>query len=292
MYTPEPSEEKQSQVAPDQHSHEILTTSEPGTDTNSTPQDAFLDAESIQRGLLYPPPPAFYERQESASEATPTYTPAIPQKEQTPQLPPSLPSQSASAYPPDARQGFTQAYYPYTVYPPGPGYPPDVQPPFVTVPPRHKKSHKLLWISLSILAVVILLCCGLCSWVAYPIITQAYQQASSAVYGSQDLVNNYYGDIQNQQYSQAYTYLTPQGSDAHLTQTQFMQEAQQRDKQYGPVYSFTAGTPSVTYNNTNGQTIDSFSIDVTVARAKTKYTVHLFAQKVNGTCKIYNFNHI
>ncbi len=290
MYTPEPSEEEQSQVAPDQHSHEILMASEPRAATNSTQQDAFLDTESIQRGLIYPPPPAFYERQQSASETAPTYT--TPQKEQALQFPPSLPSQSASAYPPDTRQGFTQAYHPYTVYPPSAGYPPGVQPPFVTVPPRRKKSHKLLWISLSILAVVILLSCGLCSWATYPIITQAYQQASSAVYGSQDLVNNYYGDIQNQQYSQAYTYLTPQGSDAHLTQAQFVQEAQQRDKQYGPVYSFTTGTPSVTYNNTNGQTIDSFSVDVTVARAKTKYTVHLFAQKVNGTWKIGNFNQI
>jgi hypothetical protein len=290
MYTPEPSPEQPSQAASDQAGHEIRTTSE--TEANASHEDSVLDSESIQRGLIYPPPPTFYEQQERAAEISPAYTPTRSQKEQAPRFPPSSSSQSPAPYLPGARQEFTQPYYPSSAYAPAPGYPPGVQPPFIMVPPQGKKSRRGLWILLAVLAVIIVLSCGLCSWAVYPIVTQAYQQASSAVYGSQDLVSNYYGDIQNQQYSQAYTYLTPQGSDAHLTQTQFVQEAQQRDKQYGLVYSFTAGTPSVSYDNTNGQTIDSFNVDVTVARAKTKYTVHLFAQKVNGNWKIENFNQI
>jgi hypothetical protein len=291
MYTPEPSEENQGQATPDQFRQEDATPLAQGI-ADSAPQDSALDTESIQRGLIYPPPPTYYEREEHVSHAskdTPIYTPPAAQKEQAQQY---SPPPSFRPYPSDSQQAGSQSYYPTTSYPPTPGYPPGVQPPFLTVPPRQKKSRKWLWISLSILAVVILLSCGLCSWAAYPIVTQAYQQASSAVYGSQDLVNNYYSAIQNQQYSQAYTYLTSQGSDEHLTQTQFVQEAQQRDKQYGPVYSFTAGAPSVNHSDVNGQTIDHFTVDITVARAKSKYTVHLSAQKINGAWKIQDFNQI
>jgi hypothetical protein len=287
MYTPDPLEENQSQTVPDQYDHEIETIS--AAHNTTTSQDALLDFDSIQRGLVYPPPPAFYEQQKEAPELPPLFTPPIQTKEQTT---PFVASTSPSPYSPDPRQGLTQTSYSYPLYPSTPGYPPGVQPPFVTVPPRPKKSRKWLWIGGLILTLAVLLSCGACSWVVYPIITQAYQQASSAVYGSQDLVNGYYTAIQNQQYSQAYTYLTPQGSNAHLTQDQFTQQAKQRDSQYGPVYRFTTGTPSVNYSDTNGQTIDRFTISVTVARAKTTYTVQLSAQKINGAWKIENFNQI
>jgi hypothetical protein len=287
MYTPDPLEENQSQAASNQYDHEIETLS--ATQNTSISQDAPLDFDSIQRGLVYPPPPAFYEQQQDVPELPPTFTPPAQAKEQTT---PFITPASPSLYSSNSRQDLTKTSHPYQLYSPTPGYPPGVQPPFVTVPPRPKKSRKWLWIGGLIITLAVLLSCGACSWVAYPIITQAYQQASSAVYGSQDLVNNYYTAIQNQQYNQAYTYLTPQGSNAHLTQDQFIQQAKQRDNQYGPVYRFTPGTPSVNYNDTNGQTIDRFTISVTVARAKKTYTVQLSAQKINGAWKIDKFNQI
>src|SRR5579871_6828935 len=155
MDTAEPSPEQPSQAVPDQADHEIRTPSE--IEANAPREDILLDTESIQRGFIYPPPPTFYEQQERAAEITPPYTPPRPQKEQVPGFPPTSPAQSPAPYPPGARQGFTQPYYPSSAYAPAPGYPPGVQPPFVTVPPQGKKSRRGLWILVAVLAVIIVL---------------------------------------------------------------------------------------------------------------------------------------
>lgn len=221
------------------------------------------DHDAIRQGLVYPPPPSFYDQQFE------------PQKQQeqpsvnTWGAPPATPP---PGYP---RYGQGQGYLP-----PHPGG----QPPFPGIPgqpvPKQKKGGWFwaLWI---VFTLVILASCGLCTWG----VSTYYSSALGAGNGT-DVVNQYYSALQSQDYAQAYSYL----STTTASQNQFIQAAQQADAQEGVVQSYTSKNLQVkaigTANNIQ------FVIDVDVTRQHKSYTTRLSLGIVNQHWKILSYNRI
>lgn len=239
---------------------------------------AGIDHEAIRQGRIYPPPPSFYQREETPAQISP-----LP-------IQPAQQGSQASAYTyngqaeyvplPQAGQAPIPPYPPYGAPPPyPPGYP---YPPY---PTATKKSYKWIWILAAVLGIIILASCGICAWASSSVFGNAFQQATTVVYGGRDLTNNYYEAIQNKRYSQAYSYLDSQGQLKSLTQAQYLKQAQSLDEQYGPVYRYAAGNPSVSYD-TSGTNIDHFTVPVDVTRAKKSYQVLLTVYKVSNQWKI------
>jgi flagellar basal body-associated protein FliL len=156
-------------------------------------------------------------------------------------------------------------------------------------PERPKESRRWIVLLISVLIAVVIASCGLCAWAGSGLFGSIYNQASDLVVGSQTLVDNYYGALQSQQYNQAYAYLHPEGSINGLSQAEFIQRAQQADKQYGPVLRYSSSQPAYT---TNGTQITNVSITVSVARQHKQYTVQLKMQKFNNQWKIIDYNQL
>jgi len=261
-----------------------------------TPGSIGVNDEAIRQGLIYPPPPSFYQKEQPAASIQ-TNTTAQVQAPSQPQEPPHAYGGPAEYIPQQQPvNSIQQASYspppvhpPYPIYPPGQGYP-GMQAPYFP-PPVAKKSYKWVWILVSALGVLLLATCGICVWASSSLLGNPIQQASSIVYGSRDITNNYYEAIQGKHYSQAYNYLSTQQSLKNLTLDQYLKQAQDLDTRYGPVYKYVPGSPVVGYNTSN-TTIDHFTITVDVTREKKSYQAMLTMYKIDGQWKITDYTTI
>jgi hypothetical protein len=110
------------------------------------------------------------------------------------------------------------------------------------------------------------------------------------------LVNDYYEAIQSRNYNDAYLDLALKGTASGLTREQFIQQAESRDTQYGPVRSYVSGQASPTASTDDGSTaslsLSRLTITVNVTRAHLSYAVVLTLEKVGGSWKIVDFDRI
>jgi hypothetical protein len=223
----------------------------------------------IRQGLVYPPPPSFYQ-QAQVVHKQPLPVAAVP-----PVAPPlgmagvgSLPPQAVGSIPPGS-----------------------YGPPFAPAPPMQppvKKSYKWIWITVSILVVLLLAACGFCGWAFSQFFTPIVQSETNVM----TVANNYYGALQNKDYVGAYQYLQPQGSIQGMTQATFTQHAQSADAQYGTVRSYTTGTVSPVTSSNSALSFSSFTVAINVVRIHQSYSVFLTLQKSGNDWKIVDFDRI
>jgi hypothetical protein len=222
-------------------------------------------AEEIQAGLVYPPPPSFYQHMQVPAEK-----PALPGAPPVPPVPPV----SAGSRPPTLPPGEDFVYAaPNRVQ----GYT-GFAPPSVSSP-QPRRSRKTLWITLSVVGVVLLFLCGLCGW---NIVAPVFQDTSAAI----NVATDYYQNVENGQYSAAYAYVQIN----NLTEAAFAQQAQAREAQYGQISSFELNAPSAQISDDG--TITAYTMTVSVVRAKDSYSAQLTLQDFGGTWKITAFNSI
>jgi hypothetical protein len=224
----------------------------------------------IRQGLVYPPPPSFYQQ----AQATPMQ-----------------PHPFLSVPPPVAPHPGVGSHAPLP--PQAPGHIPSggYGPPFAPVPPMQpprKKSYKWIWISVSILVVLLLAACGVCGWAFSQFVTPLVQSETNAIDGA----NSYYAALQAQDYAGAYQYLQPQGTIQGLTQATFTQHAQDADNQYGTVRSYVTGAVNVGTNSNTGLNFSRFTVVMSVTRTKQSYSVLLTLQKSGNDWKIVDFDRI
>ncbi len=220
----------------------------------------------MRQGLIYPPPPSFYQQAAPAVHNQPLPLPSVA---------PNPGMASPGSLPPSVS------------YAPPMGY----GPPFAPVPPtqpRVKKSYKWIWITVSILAVLLLAACGFCGWAFSQFLTPIVQGETDAI----NTANNYYAALQSKDYTGAYQYLSPQGTIQDMTQTTFTQRAQDADAQYGTVRSYTTGTISPVTNSNAGLSFSRFTVVINVTRANQSYSVLLTLQKSGNDWKIIDFDRI
>ncbi|MHB8600393.1 MAG: hypothetical protein ACYDER_26740 [Ktedonobacteraceae bacterium] len=279
---------------PPEHLHSSNPTiqSSPAAITQVLPLEdaAPVDEEAVRKGLVYPPPPSYYQNMQPLT-APPLLPPVQPQplqprygqmgrpEQSTPVNPGVVPPQTQGQQiprQPQAQQGF---------YPPA--YPPPFVPPYERRPTM-RKSRRWLWITLSIVGAVMLLTCGLCSWAAYNFLAPAVQGVS----GSLNVVNDYYGNLQTKNYAAAFGDINTQYELSSLTETKFAQEASARDSQYGPILSFTPGQPAYASTPNGGFDFTRFTISVDVKRAKLSYTTTFYLRKIGSNWKITNFDSV
>jgi len=210
-----------------------------------------------QQGMIYPPPPSYYQNMQ-----TPPVRTALPLQ---PGANTSLPFQSST--PGSQAQlnpmGVQVAHYPPTYYP-------GMQPP-------EKKSYKWIWIIVSIFSVAFLVTCGLCGWGFYQLFSTVFQQET----GATDVVNNYFQDVQNQRYTQAFQDLQING----LTLSDYITKAQDSDTQNGSLLSFVVGQPTFD-SSSSGPDLSHWRYTVDITRAKVSYPVLVTVQKIGGNWKI------
>lgn len=261
--------------------------------THVLPEEAVqpkLSAEAIQQGLVYPPPPSYYQNLPIQTER-----PFLPQAPRGGTSIPNGLAYAPSQYPPvqqqPSQQGGTQYPPPgLPAYPAYPAYPagmPVYGQPYQQQPPV-KKSRRWLWILLSVLGVIMLASCGLCGWGAYTFVSSTYQQVSGAL----NVVDDFYSNLQAENYSAAYSDLAPQGQIIGLTQSQFTVQASKLDQQYGPVTSFVLGQPSFSNDANTGPNLSRFTITVDIKRTRLSYTALVTVKKIGGTWKITQYDRI
>ncbi len=233
--------------------------------------------EEIRRGLIYPPPPSFYQNMQIVP-AQPLTTPAEGQTRYGEVA--STPTDEGPVR--DPRPDMAQYNSLYPPYIPGP---PETK-------PQAKRSRAWIWIVASVLGVALLASCGLCGWGTYTIFSSTFQQVLEPL----TLTQNYYSALQAKNYSLAYSYLAPQGTISGLTLDEFVQQARTRDSQYGPVRSYTPGQPAFTtstsdtgISNTN---LSRATITVDVSRSQQNYSALLTLQKIGGQWKIVDFDRL
>lgn len=227
--------------------------------------------EDIQRGLVYPPPPSYYQNMQ-----VPTEHPPLP-----------LPSQ-----PPMKREAVHGSYdYLTPSYsPPRGGAPGSFAPPQIPTQPAIKKPNKWLWILIAVLGLSFLFSCGLCSWAVLAVSNTLTQRINTAT----NVVNDYYNAISKQNYIAAYPDLAVQSNGP--SQEQFITQAQNNDTQNGPVIFYSAEQPSFNTNPASGAALSTFKFTVDVTRMKLKnkynYTVQLTVSEIDGTWKITDYSRI
>ena len=225
-----------------------------------------IDEEAIRQGLVYPPPPAFYQNMS------------------LPPVPPPLPPQNP------ARQSSTNAYLASA---PGQMQQASLQsypPPWTSspVPPPVKKSYRWVWIMVTIVSVFLLAGCGLCGWGLYNIFSSTYQQVSGAL----NIVDDFYTSLQSKNYTAAYSDLAPQRQISGLTQAAFTSQASRLDEQDGTITSFIPGQPSFRMDPNTGPDLSHFTITVDVTRHSSSYTALLRIARINGTWKIIEYDRL
>ncbi len=214
----------------------------------------------IRQGLVYPPPPSFYQHAQ--------FVPGQP-----------LPQASMAG-------AGTQP----------PGYPPQgyggmQPPPFAPTPPMQppiKKSYRWLWITISILVVLLLAVCGFCGWAFSQFFTPIVQSETNAI----NVTNEYYDALHNQDYVSAYQYLMPQNSIAGMTQVTFTQRAKSVDDKYGVVRSYTNGAVNIVTDPNTGLNFSRFTVVMNVTRPGESYSVLLTLQKSGNEWKIIDFDRL
>jgi hypothetical protein len=220
-------------------------------------------AEEIQAGLVYPPPPSFYQNMQLPAEKP--VLPGLPPPAAVPGgvvRPLTFPPGEDFIYAPQNR---VQAYA---------GFPPPS-----SGASRPRRSRKTLWITLSVIGVVLLFLCGLCGW---NIVAPVFQDTSAAI----NVATDYYQNLENNRYSAAYADVQV----SNLTEAAFTQQAQTRETQYGAISSFDLNSPSAQIAEDG--TITSYSMTVSVVRAKSSYSAQLTLHEVGANWKITAFNSI
>jgi hypothetical protein len=218
--------------------------------------------EAAQQGFVYPPPPSFYEKMVVPAQQVP------------------MPGSAGNNFIATPMQ---QRPIPGGLAP----HPPPVVP-LVAPQPPVKKSKKWVWIVVSILSVVLLASCGLCSWGFYNFFVPTYRQIS----GSIDVVNDYYTNLQARNYQAAYRDLAPQGQISSLTVDQFTKQAEARDANYGPVASFILGQPSFRIDSQTGPDLAHCTITVDLKRSHLSYKAQLTLSKIGNNWKIVAYDQI
>jgi Cell division protein len=263
---------------------------------DSAAQSQASEHDAIRQGLIYPPPPSFYDQQPETQPAPqPTVSPAAPAQSQgqpyQPQPPtyqwggPATPQQPLA--PPPGYPRFQQGQG----IPPYPGMQPGQPPLIAGTPPQGQKPKRsgwfwALWI---VFTLVILLSCGLCTWG----FTAYYTTAASQLQGSSNginVVNQYYDALQNQDDARAYSYLSLQGANAGTTQSQFIQAAQRADEQNGHILRYTS--QNIQIISTGSLSNLQFAVSVDIVRQKKSYTAHLTLGLVNQHWKIFTYDQI
>ena len=216
--------------------------------------------EAIGQGLVYPPPPSYYQ-----SLKLPTERPALPAQ------PVANASLAFNSHVPRSQM----QYNPPGVQVPPPPYPtqhfPGVQQPA-------KKSYKWVWIVASIFTIAALISCGLCVWAFYQFFNTTFQQES----GATNVVNSYFQAVQNQRYAYAYQDLQISG----LTENDYIAKAKASDIQNGLLQSFVIEQPTFGMNSSSGPDLTRWTVTVDVTRAKVSYPVLLTVQKMGGSWEI------
>ncbi len=234
--------------------------------------------EEIRRGLIYPPPPSFYQNMQIVS-GPPLITSGEGQRSEAAASPSTTANERSIGGP---RPEIGQYRGPHPPYVPGP---PEVK-------PQTKRSRAWIWIVASVLGVALLVSCGLCGWGMYSIFSSTFHQVMEPL----TLTQNYYSALQEKNYSLAYSYLSPQKTISGLTLDEFTQQARARDSQYGPVRSYTPGQPafatSTTDTGTSSADLNSATITVDVKRSQQSYSVLITMQKIHGKWKIVDFDRL
>lgn len=206
------------------------------------------------------------------------------------------PGEAIEQYPGDAIDPASQPLYEFAaggplLYSAAPLAPPALPPPPV------KRSRAWIWIVVA-LSLILLVVCGGCAWAFYAILGPATQQVS----GATKVVNDYYDNIEAQNYAAAYLDLSLSNQES-LTQEQFVQQAQARDVQDGRVTSYLlaglSSSPATTGTDPFNLTITA-TVDVTrckdaassTGRLCFNYNAVLTLQKVAGRWKIVDFSKI
>lgn len=209
--------------------------------------------QAVRQGLIYPPPPSYYQNMSFQSPNEQVSFSAATMNNARP-APPNYP-------------------------PPRPAYQPGRPAPKARTP---KRSRVWVWIVVAVLGVG-LVGCGLLSWGAYTIFDTAYQSAS----GSIQVVEDFYTNLQNQNYQAAYNDLdTP-----NLTLAQFTQQAQQAEREGGTIQSYEPQTPSLSINQ-NAPDLSHFSYTMKVTRAHASYPALITVSQEGNSWKITSFDRL
>jgi len=214
--------------------------------------------QDIQQGLVYPPPPSYYQNMQVSSERPP-----LPGK-------PLQPAPPTSPFPnvPPAYYGYGTPGLPAPTY--APGHYPGMMPPY----PPVRRSRKHIWIIVSIISVSVLLVCGAGGWAFYNIFNTVSQQVN----GATQLVEDFYQRLQNNDQNNAYFDLQING----LTSDAFFQQVQTVIAQYGSLTSFKLDSTS--FSSNTGSLRWQITVDVT--RQHASYAVPVRVDNINGAWKI------
>jgi hypothetical protein len=248
-------EVKEAEAARTHEAREARAAAPPFPGAERMPQPS---EEEVRQGLVYPPPPSFYQNAQMSP-----WPPPFPPPPVNNQFPPAM----------------------------GPGYASNA---FVQAPPpdpAKKRSRTWIWIVVAVLAVALLSSCGFCGWAYYSLFSSTFNQVT----GSISVVEDYYAAIEARNYASAYSYLDPQGMISGLTLDQFTRQATSLDNQYGAVLSYTPGTPTFATSATSGTSGADFSlltVTINVRRPRLSYTALLTLRRVGGTWKIVDFDRI
>ncbi|HTK08530.1 MAG TPA: hypothetical protein VL485_15290 [Ktedonobacteraceae bacterium] len=231
--------------------------------------------EDILKGLVYPPPPTFYEKMPSPVE------------------PPVVHQAPPIRYVPEAARAATSYVPPKTPSPlPAVGS----APASITGPGSStrqlpvKRSRTWVWVVVTIMAIALLASGSLCGWAVYNVSSNVFQ----TVDGIENTVSGFYSELQNKNYAQAYHYLALTGAQQTLTQEQFAQQASQLDSQYGPVLSYTPEAPALSPNASSQDTanITQSTITIQVGRKQKQYAVTLTLRKEGNSWKIVSYSQL
>jgi len=204
------------------------------------------------------------------------------------------PGVAAEQYPGDTIEPASQPLYEFPAGGPLLYTAPTLAPP--TLPPTPvKRSRAWIWIVVAFFSLALLAACGGCVWAFYAILGPATQQLN----GATRVVNDYYSNIEAQNYTAAYLDLSLNNQNS-LTPEQFVQQAQARDVQYGRVTSYLLAGLSPSPSTTGTDPFNStFTATVDVTRCKDaasstgrlcfKYNAVLTLQKVASRWKIVEF---
>ncbi len=252
-------------------------------DPNQPPYEQQPPAPDEWAPTQYAPQPSPYEPQPvpppAAGELPPTqYAPQPSSYGQQPvQPPPYQGNQPAYGQFPQTPQPYGQPLPPPYGQPPQYGGVPPI-PVGYAAPPAPQKSLKWLWITLSIVAgVLVLSCAGVVSLVLY---------ASQG--GSDSAVKNYYNAVEKQDYVVAFNYFAPgatftspqSGKTVQIPSEQaYATVAQSVDQEYGVVSSYQTSSGS-----------DNSHITAKLTRGGQQYSVDLTMTQIDGNWKILNFN--
>lgn len=229
--------------------------------------------EAIQQGLIYPPPPSYYQNMQVPPVHPPLPGRPLVEREVIP---------NRYGYIPPAQQ-----VYPARLQAPAVPYAP---PGFSPSQPPARQPNKWVWILIGVLGLSFLLSCGLCSWAVLAVSTTVTQRVAAAT----NVVNDYYGNISKQNYTAAYSHLAPLSNGPTLEQ--FITQAKNSDRQNGAVIFYSAEPPSLNTDPTSSAILSTLSFTVAVTRAKLNvrqnYTVQLTVSKIGGDWKITNYSGI